>query len=223
MRRSLFLSLVLLATVSVAQDKKAPRDADLGKKAATAVDKSLAGDISRTKAAKDQAVPMQYDQFRLGVELQVASKRREQIESLTKIISLSNDKKEMPSLLFRLGELYWEEAKFFFIEANRKDDDLIVAMNKNDAAGQQRAKAEKAQLIARSKDYGKLAVEQYTKIVQEYPKFERTDEVLFFLGQYLMENGEDRKALVAYKRLIEKFPKSKYVPDSHLAFGEYYF
>lgn len=223
MRRSLFLSLVLLTTVSVAQDKKAPRDADLGKKAATAVDKSLAGDISRTKAPKDQAVPMQYDQFRLGVELQVASKRREQIESLKKIISLSADAREAPSLHFRLGELYWEEAKFFFIEANRKDDDLIVAMNRNDAAGQQRAKAEKAELTQRSKAFGKLAVEQYTKIVQEYPKFERTDEVLFFLGQYLMENGEDRKALVAYKRLIEKFPKSKYVPDAHLAFGEFYF
>ncbi|MBF5042506.1 tetratricopeptide repeat protein [Aggregicoccus sp. 17bor-14] len=223
MRRSLFLSLVLLATVSVAQDKKAPRDADLGKKAATSVDKSLAGDISRTKAAADKAVPLQYDQFRLGVELQVASKRREQIESLKKIISLSADQKEAPSLHFRLGELYWEEAKFFFIEANRKDDDLIAAMNRNDAAGQSRAKADKAELLAQSKSYGKLAVEQYTKIVQEYPKFERTDEVLFFLGQYLMENGEDRKALVAYKRLIEKFPKSKYVPDAHLAFGEYYF
>ena len=124
--------VICFATVSVAQDKKAPRDADLGKKAATAVDKSLAGDISRTKAAKDQAVPMQYDQFRLGVELQVASKRREQIESLKKIISLSADAREAPGLHFRLGELYWEEAKFFFIEANRKDDDLIVAMNKNE-------------------------------------------------------------------------------------------
>ncbi|HET9450033.1 MAG TPA: tetratricopeptide repeat protein, partial [Aggregicoccus sp.] len=223
MRRSLLISLLLLATVSAAQDKKAPRDADLGKKAATAVDKSLAGDISRKKEAKDQAVPLQYDQFRLGVELQVASKRREQIQSLKKIISLSADAREAPSLHFRLGELYWEEAKFFFFEANRKDDELIAAMNRNDAAGQQRAKADKAELLGRSKDFGKLAVEQYTKIVQEYPKFERTDEVLFFLGQYLMENGEDRKALVAYKRLIEKFPKSKYLPDAHLAFGEYYF
>ncbi|RKH48608.1 hypothetical protein D7X55_27785 [Corallococcus sp. AB049A] len=223
MRRSLLVCLVLLTSMASAQEKKALRDADLGKKSTTTVDKSLAGDITRPKEAQQAAPALQYDQFRLGVEVQVASKRREQIESLKKIISLSPDQKEAPSLLFRLGELYWEESKFFFFEANRKDDELIVAMNRNDAAGQQRAKAEKAELMAKVKENGKYAVEQYTKIVQEYPKFERTDEVLFFLGQYLMEDGQDKKALVAFKRLVEKYPQSKYIPDAYFAFGEYYF
>ncbi|HEX8439658.1 tetratricopeptide repeat protein [Archangium sp.] len=224
MRRTLLLSLLLLASVANAQDKKAPRDANLGKKSSTAVvDKSLAGDISRKKEKQETAPALQYDQFRLGVEGQVASKRREQIESLKKIISLSADPKEQPSLLFRLGELYWEESKFYFFEANRKDDELIEAMNRGDAAAQNRAKAGKAELLTRQKQYGKLALEQYTKIVQEYPDFERSDEVLFFLGTYLMEDGQDRKALVAFKRLVEKHPKSKYIPDAYLAFGEYYF
>jgi tetratricopeptide (TPR) repeat protein len=224
MRRTLLLSLLLLATTADAQDKKAPRDANLGKKSSTAVvDKSLAGDISRKKEKQDNAPALQYDQFRLGVEGQVATKRREQIESLKKIISLSADQKEQPSLLFRLGELYWEESKFYFFEANRKDDELIDAMNRGDAAAQNRAKAGKAELLTRMKQYGKLALEQYTKIVQEYPDFERSDEVLFFLGTYLMEDGQDRKALVAFKRLVEKHPKSKYIPDAYLAFGEYYF
>ncbi|QRK05160.1 tetratricopeptide repeat protein [Archangium violaceum] len=224
MRRTLLLSLLLLASVANAQDKKAPRDANLGKKSSTAVvDKSLAGDISRKKEKQDNAPALQYDQFRLGVETQVASKRREQIESLKKIISLSADPKEQPALLFRLGELYWEESKFYFFEANRKDDELLEAMNRGDSAGQSRAKAGKAELLTRQKQYGKLALEQYTKIVQEYPDFERSDEVLFFLGTYLMEDGQARKALVAFKRLVEKYPKSKYIPDAYLAFGEYYF
>lgn len=224
MRRSLLVCLMLLATSVAAQDKKAPRDADLGKKSSTSVDKSLAGDISRKKQKKEEVAPaLQYDQFRLGVEFQVASKRREQIESLKKIISLSVDNKETPALLFRLGELYWEESKFYFFEANRKDDDLIAALNANDAAGQKRAKAEKAELTARSKAFGKLAVAQYTKIVQEFPDFERSDEVLFFLGTTLMEEGQDRKALVAFKRLVQKYPQSRYLPDAYLAFGEYYF
>lgn len=223
MSRSLLVCFVLLASVANAQGKKTPREADLGKKSATNVDKSLAGDITRKKEGDKAAPALQYDQFRLGVEMQVASKRREQIESLRKIISLSADQGEAPSLLFRLGELYWEESKHFEFEANRKDDDLIKAMNRNDAAGQQRAKAEKAELLGRAKEFGKLAMEQYTKIVQEYPKFERSDEVLFFLGNFLMEDGQDRKALVAYKRLVEKFPKSKFLPDAYFAFGEYYF
>jgi tetratricopeptide (TPR) repeat protein len=224
MRRTLLLSLLLLASATHAQDKKAPRDANLGKKASTAVvDKSLAGDISRKKEKQDNAPALQYDQFRLGVETQVASKRREQIESLKKIISLSADPREQPSLLFRLGELYWEESKFYFFEANRKDDELIEAMNRGDSAGQSRAKAAKAELLTRQKQYGKLAVEQYKTIVKEYPDFERSDEVLFFLGTNLMEDGQDRQGLVVFKRLVEKYPKSKYMPDAWLAFGEYYF
>jgi len=83
MRRTLLLSLLLMASMAHAQEKKAPRDANLGKKSSTAVvDKSLAGDISRKKEKQDTAPALQYDQFRLGVEGQVASKRREQIESL---------------------------------------------------------------------------------------------------------------------------------------------
>ncbi len=224
MRRKLLLSLLLLASSVEAQEKKTPRDAKLVKKSSTAiVDKSLAGDISRKKEKQDNAPALQYDQFRLGVEGQVASKRREQIESLKKIISLSADPREQPALLFRLGELYMEESKYYFFDANRKDDDLIVAMNAGDAAGQTRAKAAKAELLQRSKQYGKLAQDQYTKIVKDYPDFERSDEVLFFLGTSLMEDGQDRKALVVLKRLIDKHPKSKYVPDTHFAFGEYYF
>jgi cellulose synthase operon protein C len=211
-------------TAPAAKAKAAPKDADLGKKETSAVpDKSLAGDLTRKKDERGAAPALQYDQFRLGVELQVASKRREQIQSLKKIIGLTPDPKEAPGLLFRLGELYWEESKFFFFEANRKDDDLINAMNRKDKAGQDRAKQEKEEVLAKSKEYNKLALDQYQEIVQRYKDYERMDEVLYFLGHGLMEQGEDRKALIAYKRLLEKYPKSRYVPDAHFAFGEYYF
>ncbi len=231
MRRfSLFGALFALAlfgaTPAFAQAKKEAKEAALGKKeASSGPDKSLAGDLTRKKEERAQAAPaLQYDQFRLGVELQVASKRRQQIEDLKKIIALDSDNpKEKPGLLFRLGELYWEESKFFFFEANRKDDDYINAMNRKDKAAQDRAKVEKEELLAQSKEYGKMAMDQYSEIVQRYKDFPRTDEVLYFLGHNLMEMGEDKKSLVAYRRLIEKYPKSKFIPDAHLAFGEYYF
>ena len=47
--------------------------------------------------------------------------------------------------------------------------------------------------------------------------------MLFFLGQFLLEDGQDRKALVAYERLVKKHLKSKYLPDAWLAFGDYFF
>ncbi len=219
MRRPLVLALLLLATTASAQAKQAPT---LSKKTTTDVDASLAGDITRQKQETSGA-PLQYDEFRLGIELQVADKRREQIESLKKIIELSPDQKEQPSLLFRLADLYWEESRYYFFEASRKDDDLIRALAAKDTAGEAQARAQKEQLNGQRDVYAKKAIDTYTEIVQRYKDFERTDEVLYFLGYNLMEMGDERKALVAYNRLVDKFPKSKYLPDAYLAFGEYYF
>jgi len=228
--RPLITSLFLVSSFALAQApaaKKEAVDAELKKKETSiAPDKSLAGDITRKKKKEEEAPTLSYDTFRLDVELQVASKRREQITDLSKIIELSTDKKEKPGLLFRLGELYWEESKHFFFEANRKDDDKIKAMNAKDDAGVQRAEAEKAELMAKSKEFADLAVEKYYLIVQEYKNYERTDEVLYFLGLNLMDSSDEKnqkKALASYKRLIEKYQKSKYLPDAYLAVAEFYF
>lgn len=233
MRRILPTFLCVVSLVAAAQpdkpaekasERKAAKDNELGKKETSiAPDKSLAGDVTRKKKKEELAPALQYDEFRLGVESQVNTKRKEQIEDLKKIIELSTDKTERPKLLFRLGELYWEESKYYFFDANRKDDEYIKAMNANDKAAMEKAKAAKEAKLEESKGQAKLAVDQYSEIIQKHKDFERNDEVLYFLGQNLMEMGDERKSLVAYKRLIEKYPKSKYLPDAHLAFGEYYF
>lgn len=230
-RLIIFTVLLTSAFVSAAEEKKdgerkTAKDTDLKKESAGGPAKDLAGSIERKKTETGKAAPaLQYDQFRLGVEIQVASKRRDQIRDLEKIIELNGgkDKKEMPQLLFRLGELYWEESQYFFFEANRKDDEYINAMNAGDEAGKERAKAAKEELLNKQKENAKIATDKYAEIVQKYKDFERTDEVLYFLGKNLMDMGDEKKSLVAYKRLIEKYPKSKYLPDAHLAFGEYYF
>ncbi len=227
MRRSVIAILVALSLQAVAQapaDKKAAKEVELKKKETSLVpDKSLAGDITRKKEKRDEAPALKYDEFRLGVEVQVAAKRREQITDLKKIIDFTTDKKEKPALLFRLGELYWEESKYISFEANRRDDDKIRAMNADDKSAIEAAEAEKAKLLEESKVFAQEAVKAYSTIVQEYKDFERTDEVLYFLGLNLMEMNDEKRALVAYGRLISKYPKSKYLPDSYLAVGEYWF
>ena len=220
----LALSVAAAAQTADKSEKKAAKDTELKKKETNlAPEKGLAGDITRKKEKRDEAPAMKYDQFRTGIELQVASKRREQINDLQKIIELSQDKKEKPSLHFRLGELYWEESKYFFFEANRKDDDKIRAMNADDKAGVEKAEAEKNDLLNQSKEYAQKAITEYSTIVQNYKDYERTDEVLYFLGLNLMEMNDEKRGLVAYKRLIDKYQKSKYLPDAYLAVGEYYF
>ena len=207
----LVVSSVVARAQTVPPERKEAKDQELKKKEASiAPDKSLAGDVSRKKEKRDAAPSLTYDTFRLGIEAQVATKRHDQIEDLKEIIRLSPDKKEKPSLYFRLGELYWEESKYYFFEANRKDDDKIKAMNRDDKAAMERAEAEKAELQGKSKEQAQLAIDQYSKIVQEYKDFERMDEVLYFLGLNMMEMGDEKevkRGLVAYKRLVEKYQK----------------
>src|SRR5438093_1265109 len=85
---------VLGSTFAVAaddkkEDRKAVKDTELKKESSSGPAKGLAGDIERKKTETGKAAPaLQYDQFRLGVESQVASKRTEQITDLKKIIGL---------------------------------------------------------------------------------------------------------------------------------------
>jgi tetratricopeptide (TPR) repeat protein len=229
MRRLIPLLILAVSAPALAQQqRKEAKEQKLEKASSAAPDKSLAGDITRKKEKTELAPALQYDQFRLDVELQVSSKRRQQIEDLNKIISLTEpNAKERPDLLFRLGELYFEESKSYFYEANRKDDDYIRAMNSGDKAGQEEAKKGKEVLAGKSKEFARLATERYAEIVKRFPDYKRSDEVLYFLGHNLMEAGEEKKALVAYKRLIEKHAKganaSRFLPDAYLAFGEFHF
>ena len=130
MRRSLVFLLTVPMFAHAADTARAPKEQTLGKKEQTTLDKSLAGDITRKKEDDRRRPRSQYDQFRLGVELQVADKRREQIDSLKKIIELvPDDPKETPTCCSASASSTGRSRKYYFFEANRKDDDLIRAMN----------------------------------------------------------------------------------------------
>ena len=208
-------------------ERKETKEAELKKKDTT-VDKSLAGDLTRKTEPKGPDAPtLNYDQFRIGVEVQVAEKRHEQMVQLQKLLKITPESdKDRPGLLFRLAELLYEESKDYFFQAGRKDDEYIKALNKKDEAGMKRAKSEKAELEKKADDFSSKARDTYSEIAQKYRDYERTDEVLYFLGHAFLESKNDqdqKKAMVAFERLIKKYPKSRYVPDAWLAFGEYYF
>jgi tetratricopeptide (TPR) repeat protein len=202
------------------------RDDSLKKNVSLEPDLSLAGDLTRppTSTAFGVPAPSYQDVFTRSVTSQVASKRKEQIADLRKIIALTRpDSAEAADLAFQLGELYWEESRRSFFEAHRKDDDRIAALNRGDSVAEGKAIRESEVLMAESKRQAALAVEQYVSIVQSHREFARTDEVLYFLGRNLLDAGQEREAMIAFNRLIEKFPTSKFAPDAYLARGEFYF
>jgi TolA-binding protein len=207
---------------TLAEPRPAAKDSEIGKKATAAPDASMAGSIqARGKSAEPAGPALDFETFRYTIEIQVSSKRREEMADLDQLIRLGGSDKEMPGWLFRVAELHWEEAQYYFFEANRKDDAIAAA--KGDPTRQAQLRAERKELSARSASEQEAAISRYRDIARRFPKYPRLDEVVFFLGENLWKQNRRREALDAYKALITRFPKSKYVPDAWMAYGEFYF
>jgi tetratricopeptide (TPR) repeat protein len=197
------------------------KEATLGKKRELAPDTSLAGSIEAKGAAKVAGPTLEFETFRYAVEVQVSGKRREEISDLEKLVRIGGSSQEMPGWLFRVAELHWEEAQYLFFEANRRDD--AIAASRGDPAQVDRLKADKKELERRSRAEQEAAISRYRDIFKRFPRYERNDEVLFFLGENLWRQDRRKEALDAYKALITRYPKSRYVPDAWMAYGEHYF
>jgi TolA-binding protein len=221
------LALALAATAAGAAPPRAPREADLGEKRSVAPDAALGGSLEAKKPAKkDPGGPaLDFESFRKQVEVQVSEKRREEIASLRRLIELGGGSDaDTPQWYFRLAELLWEESQYFFFEANRRDDRLITLGTRGSPQELDRLMAEKRELEGQQKKLRDQAVALYAAIVKRYPKYPRLDEVLYFLAENLSKRDRnDPDALKAYRALIERFPRSRFVPDAWMAVGEHWF
>ncbi len=166
---------------------------------------------------------LEYEKFRRTreVDVQMTEKRKVIREQLEALLKYEKDEKERPALLFRLGENYFEEAMAYFNRAQRLDDKL--AKDPENEKLRRDIDAQKKRLRVKETTWRKKAINLYKDIVHKYTNFPGRDQVLFYLASALWDLEIYKDALTTYRQLIKAFPKSKYVPDSYLAFGEYYF
>jgi TolA-binding protein len=229
MPRRLAAGAVALAFAATAAGgaERAPREADLGEKRSVAPDAALGGSLEAKKPARKEpgGPTLDFESFRKQVEVQVSEKRREEIASLRRLIELGGGSDaDTPQWYFRLAELLWEESQYFFFEANRRDDRLIALGTRGSAQELDRLMAEKRDLERQQRKLRDQSVALYAAIVKRYPKYPRLDEVLYFLAENLSKRDRnDPDALKAYRALIERFPRSRYVPDAWMAVGEHWF
>jgi tetratricopeptide (TPR) repeat protein len=66
-------------------------------------------------------------------------------------------------------------------------------------------------------------VATYEQLKTDHPTFAEMDEVLYFLALAYEIMGDAATARRTYFQVIQKFPSSKYVPHTYLAFGEMFF
>jgi TolA-binding protein len=143
----------------------------------------------------------------------VAVERRQAIRLLQKFLKEYPDAAERADALFRLSELYWEKSEDEFLSKMRNYDQALDDFR----AGKTAAKPEQPRIDLSA------SLKVYEEILEKHPEFARTDTVMYLYGFGLNEQGDEQAALSIYRVLLKRFPKSSFVPDAHLAIGEYHF
>lgn len=131
------------------------------------------------------------------------------IEVTKDLIKSSADAPYIANLVFRLAELYVERSRYVYAR--------VMEMQ---PAGQASLGGEQSLEVKISK---RLAIETYEKILKEFPKYNRNDQVRFFRAHEFRELGEWETMIKAHRELIQKHPRSDWAVEARLILGDYYF
>jgi outer membrane protein assembly factor BamD len=58
------------------------------------------------------------------------------------------------------------------------------------------------------------AIDRYRKVIEDYPKYSRRDEVYYLLAEALAGSDRMLEAVLYYRRVIEEFPRSRYAGNA---------
>ena len=142
-----------------------------------------------------------------------------EIQGLERLYARTRKKSpDRPQLVRRLAEAYVELESAAVRDKTEAEIAIQDAKAKKRRNSQARAKATKIVKAAR-----KSAIRYYTIMKRDYPNYSKIDEILYYLAYEYEQAGDFKNARKVYYELIQKAPKSPYIPNAYLAFGELFF
>ena len=138
-----------------------------------------------------------------------------QLFILTKRYQRSKDRGE---IWLRLAEKYMEKSKLLEFTIQQKFDQRLQRWKANKRQGA----APKLNLkLAHS--FKRKAISLYTLFLKNFPKDNKIDQALFFLGYNYFDLDQPTEGVKYYDQLMKGHPKSPYIEEVYFALGEYYF
>ncbi|OIP36223.1 MAG: hypothetical protein AUK47_15405 [Deltaproteobacteria bacterium CG2_30_63_29] len=131
------------------------------------------------------------------------------------------DDPDYPLYLERLSEMYWQKARFHDLRAF---DRLTESREAEDAGNASKA----AELVRgqeedekTAQEYREKTIATYARIIKEFPLYDNSDKVLFYLAFNLGEMGRAEDANGFYKDLVRDYPNTDYLAEAYLGLAEY--
>ncbi|MEC7985972.1 MAG: PEGA domain-containing protein [Myxococcota bacterium] len=162
--------------------------------------------------------PVVTEETRRMMRERAHQKRLEYIKELEEVTGkVQGDQKA--ALLFRLSEQYFQEGQYYHfneMESFQKEYDKCFNTKGCDTNA---LKPDHAKSLS----WQKKAISGYVRILSDYPRYARADEVLFYLGSAYVETKQADRAVKQFSRLTREYPRSRYLPNAYVNIGEYYF
>ena len=194
---------------------------DMGDSVSKEVDSLLLREIGLRKTA----VERDYKREASSIEEELRQRRKEAISQFEQFLSRHpTNKKYTPEVMFRLAELYHDDAQ----------DQYLLAMPQY---SEQHALWERGKIADEPKqpfrDYSK-SVEIYELLLQRFPDYVNADAAYYAMGYCLIGMADSlaeqdrleeaqvlrKRGIAAFREMIEKHPRSRWVSEAWLLVGE---
>ncbi len=131
--------------------------------------------------------------------------------------------KDRDKLYIRLAEFYIEDAdRYYDSQVDQYDSLYAIYEKKQDQFDRKEIEVEPTPPEFPKHDYSK-AISFYDQILNEYPGSQYADDALYSKAWLLekMDRGEESRKI--YREVIDKYPDSRFAPESYMRLAEYYF
>ena len=142
----------------------------------------------------------------------------EEIKQLFTLMRRYQKSKNRGEIWLRLAERYIEKSKLVEFTLQEKFDENL---RKWKAANSKR-RAPKLSLKS-AYDFKRKSISLYKLFLENFPKDNKVDQALFFLGYNHYDLNELQEGVKYYTRLLKEYPKSPYVEEVYFSLGEYHF
>jgi len=142
--------------------------------------------------------------------------RKERLDAIRQfeefLVRYPDEASYTPDAMFRLAELYYEKSTDEFDAALAKwRDEARAAMATGGAPPEEP-----------QHDYSK-SVALYRKILADFPNYPLSDATQYLLAYSLGEMGQQDESIRSYALLIQRHPKSSFVPEAWVRIGDFWF
>lgn len=148
-------------------------------------------------------------------------KTDEAIAELTDLIRTLPDGDVKATRMIQLAELYWQKASRLHLRAVKQFNKIYDAWFTNNGA--QKGIPEPKLNDDASDAVMNKAVTIYEFVIKKYPDNQRGDQAHFYLGQSYLQLGKKEQAVATFKKLVDHYPQSEFIPDAYLGLGEFFF